>query len=242
MTVLAIETATVEVGVALAGTAGLLAAATARPGRRHAETLHVAIGQVLDLAGVRPEALEAIAVDVGPGLFTGLRVGVAAATAMAWALALPVVACTSTDVLLHAVRHGGREAFAVVDMRRGEVAWSSRVGGPIELGTPEALAGELAGGDAPVLLVGDGARRHAAQLLTLGGGRVQVAGDELGAPPVVSLADLAVLRLAAGDFADPLAVRPEYLRAVDARINWSTRDGAAAPRAGDAPEPAAVGE
>ncbi|HUZ20115.1 MAG TPA: tRNA (adenosine(37)-N6)-threonylcarbamoyltransferase complex dimerization subunit type 1 TsaB [Acidimicrobiales bacterium] len=242
MTLLAIETATVEVGVALAGPGGLLAAATARPGRRHAETLHVAIRHVLELAGIAPDALEAIAVDVGPGLFTGLRVGVAAANAMAWALGVPVVACTSTDVLLHALRHDGREVVAVVDMRRGEVAWSSRLGGPIELDTPGALAGSLARRDAATLLVGDGARRHAAQLLAGGGGRLQVAGDELGAPPVVSLADLAVLRLEAGDAADPLAVRPVYLRPVDARINWSTRHGAAAPRAGDPAHSAAAGE
>ncbi|HVC25983.1 MAG TPA: tRNA (adenosine(37)-N6)-threonylcarbamoyltransferase complex dimerization subunit type 1 TsaB, partial [Acidimicrobiales bacterium] len=94
MIVLAIESATIEVGVALAGPQGLLATATARPGRRHVETLHPEMAAVCAASGMSLADVGAIVVDVGPGLFTGIRVGVAAAKALAFALSVPVVACT----------------------------------------------------------------------------------------------------------------------------------------------------
>lgn len=238
MRLLAVETATVEVGAAIAVDGEVRAVVTVRPGRRHAETLHPAVAAACQLAGVGLDQLDAVAVDAGPGLFTGLRVGLAAAKAFAFACAVPLVACTSTDVLHHATRHVGGPVAAVVDMRRGELAVALRQrGSPPEeprLCTPEELAGELAALAGPVLAVGDGARRYASLLAApaaADGPPLVIGGDELGAPPVASLALLAAERLAAGAAADPMAVEPVYLRPVDARINWTTRDapvGAAA--------------
>ncbi len=237
MRLLALETATVEVGAAIAVDGEVRAAVAVRPGRRHAETLHPAIAAALQLAGVGIDELDAVAVDVGPGLFTGLRVGIAAAKTFAFARAVPLVACTSTDVLHHATRHVGGSVAAVVDMRRGELAVAlRRPGAPpgaLRLCTPDELAAELAALDGPVVAVGDGARRHAARLAaaraTTGRPPLAVGGDELAAPPVASLALLAAARLAghASAGADPVAVEPVYLRPVDARINWTTRDAPA---------------
>jgi len=123
MRILAIETATIEVGVAVADETGPLASVTARPGRRQAETLHPAIADVCRIAMITPAELDAIAVDIGPGLFTGLRVGVAAAKALAGALGLPVVTATSLEVLKAACPSGLGAVIPVIDMRRGEVAW-----------------------------------------------------------------------------------------------------------------------
>lgn len=241
MRLLALETATVEVGVALVADGELLATATVRPGRRHAETLHPAVEAVCALAGVGLGELDAVAVDAGPGLFTGLRVGVAAAQGFALALGLPALSCTSLEVLHHAAREVAGPVAAVVDMRRGELAWSIRPArtpgggaapfGPVDLSSPEVLAGRLAEAESPVLLVGDGARRHGEHLAGLvvaaGGPPPVVCGPELGAPPVASLALLAAERLAGGAGGDPGLLEPVYLRPVDARINWTTRDGPA---------------
>ena len=174
MRILAIETATIEVGVAVADETGPLASVTARPGRRQAETLHPAIADVCRIAMITPAELDAIAVDIGPGLFTGLRVGVAAAKALAGALGLPVVTAMSLEVLKAACPSGLGAVIPVIDMRRGEVAWlmparpapDVRVGAPAELAAELAELAELAGlaglaeGVGPVLLVGDGALRH----------------------------------------------------------------------------------
>ena len=277
MRLLALETATVEVGAAIVVDGEVRALAATRPGRRHAETLHPAVEAACALGGVALAELDALAVDVGPGLFTGLRVGIAAAKAYAFALGLPLVTCTSTDVLHHATRQVAGAVVAVVDMRRGELAFSLRppdacsgtlaadtageahrgesaceahaageahrgsTAGPLRLAGPEGLAAALVALGAPVLAVGDGARRYGDRLTALvaeaGGGPLCLGGPELDAPPVASLGVLAADRLAAAGpggpgrrwpgWLDPEAVEPVYLRPVDARINWTTRDAPA---------------
>ena len=146
MRILAIETATIEVGVALGDESGPLATVTVRPGRRQAETLHPAIEDVCRIAGVSLGELGAVAVDIGPGLFTGLRVGVAAAKALAGGLGLEVVTATSLEVLAAACPGAGGSVVPVLDMRRGEVAWLMPGSGPLgfRVGPPAELAGELA--------------------------------------------------------------------------------------------------
>jgi len=251
VTVLAIETATTAVGVAVADPSGVLATVSVRTGRHHAEALHPAIEQVVALAGVTLGSLDAIAVDAGPGLFTGIRVGVAAAKGLAMALGVGIVACTSLEILAAAVRSAGGVPLPVVDLRRGEVAWllpaedgsscSAPEHGPPSLladrlaevhlagGSGGSRAGHSASGDGsgrPFVLAGDGALRYAGELLARAGHAAVLGGVELAAPPVASLAVRALGELAAGRAADPLTVEPVYLRDADTRINWSTRHDA----------------
>ncbi len=77
MIILGIETATQQVGCALGGAEGVFASFHAARGRRHAETLAPAIEFVCEQARVQLREVFVVAVDIGPGLFTGLRVGVA---------------------------------------------------------------------------------------------------------------------------------------------------------------------
>jgi tRNA threonylcarbamoyladenosine biosynthesis protein TsaB len=217
---LAVATATAEVSVALAGADGVMAAVFLRAGRRHAETLAPAIVSLTSLAGVGMGDLERIAVDTGPGLFTGLRVGVATAKALGSALGIPVVACSSLDLLAHPHRHLGRPVASVVDARRGEVFWALYE--PVDGGmaavtdaaavTPDVVTESLS--NVPgVLLVGDGARRWFA------GGDLDVAPAEYDHPSAAVLADLAPTRpgLAAEK------ITPTYLRGADVRIGWEQR-------------------
>jgi tRNA threonylcarbamoyladenosine biosynthesis protein TsaB len=237
MRILAIETATIEVGVAVADETGPLASVTARPGRRQAETLHPAIADVCRIARITPAELDAIAVDIGPGLFTGLRVGVAAAKALAGGLGLPVVTAMSLEVLIAACPPGPGAVIPVVDMRRGEVAWlmPTSPASTVRVGTPAELAAELAelarasasaaGNLGPVLLVGDGALRHRELLGGTSAPAPVFGGIELAAPPVSSLAVLAIAAMKDGRCCDPAAVTLFYGREADARINWSSRQG-----------------
>ena len=241
MKVLAIETATIEVAVAVADESGLLATVTARPGRRQVETLHPMIAEACRLARITLADLDGIAVDVGPGLFTGLRVGVAAAKALGGALGLAVVSATSLEVLRAALPPGIAVVIPVVDMRRGEVAWlmPGRPAALPRVGSPDELAAEISiefgAGPAPalpgpsrsILLVGDGALRFQGLLASCLVPEPIFAGTELAAPPVGSLAVLALSAMNAGRVADPAAVRPLYGREADARINWSSRQGRA---------------
>ncbi len=97
--VLAIESAADAAGVALADDQGTLAQATLGRGRRHAETIAPSIRSCCAAAAVNLRQVDAIVVDSGPGLFTGLRVGVGTAKALAYALGTPLVAVSSLDAL-----------------------------------------------------------------------------------------------------------------------------------------------
>ena len=234
MILLAIETATELVGVAVADDSGPRAAVWATGRRRHTESLSPAIVHVCEQAGVGLGDLDAVVVDTGPGLFTGLRVGVATAKALAQGLGRPIVALSSLEVLAHGAYDAGvtGQVLSVVDARRGEVFVGpygppDRTGRPValhppDLLTPEVLADRLALDGPPVLVVGDGARRYAERWAGLA--RVTVAGPSLAGPPPASLAALGAGHLAAGGRAVPPAdVHPVYLRDADARINWVTR-------------------
>jgi len=225
MKVLAIETATIEVGVAIGDETGLLATVTSRPGRHQVETLHPAVADVCRIAGVGLFELAAVAVDVGPGLFTGLRVGVAAAKAFAGGLGIPIVTATSLEILAFAAPGAFGSVVPVIDMRRGEVAWlmpkSAR--DSFRVGSPSELVDDLSGLGGPVLLVGDGALRHFELLAERTIPGTVFGGTELAAAPVASLVVLAMASMRSGRSSDPAEVRPLYGREADARINWSSR-------------------
>lgn len=220
---LAIETATLEVGAAVFEGDRLLATSSARPGRLHVETLHPAIERVLAQSHTSASALDAIAVDVGPGLFTGLRVGIAAAKAFALALSVPIVAVRSTEALREkAQRVLGKDVaiVPVVDMRRGEIAWELE-DGSLGIGPAATFAAQLSTAG-PVVLVGDGARRLGADLLA--SVRAHVVDDEaMLAPSVEAVGRIGVDRLGHGVVEDAVSVAPVYLREADAVANFETR-------------------
>jgi len=174
-----------------------------------------------------------VAVDVGPGLFTGLRVGVAAAKGLAQALGIGVVGLSSLEILTRgAAEHGhGGYVLAAVDARRGEVFASVREGraGPDE--TRDVIApglfapGELAEallelGGVPIVGVGDGVQRYSEVLGTVPG--VVCLMHALGFPPPLTLlARAAALVDAGASPLDPRLVVPLYMREADAKSNFA---------------------
>jgi tRNA threonylcarbamoyladenosine biosynthesis protein TsaB len=245
MRLLAVESATDLVGAALLGPDGGVTERSHVGGRAHAELLAPAIEEVCALAGCTLAEVDALAVDIGPGLFTGLRVGVATAKALGQALGLGVLGVTSLDVLAAGAREAAgpdraAAVLSVVDARRGEVfAAAYRFGaGPDAAADPadvcddrrEALGpddlaawlGQLAA-DADVLVVGDGAVRYLEVLAPVPGADCGLAG-EVSAPSPAVLARLAARRLADGAVpTDPGDLVPDYRRHADARINWEER-------------------
>ena len=125
---LAFDTATEAVTVALHDGERVVASQTRVDGRRHGELLAPAITALLDEAWVPRQDVTAIAVGVGPGPFTGLRVGLVTARTMALALEIPVYGVCTLDVLAaEAVDQRAVEGPFVVatDARRKEVYWAS---------------------------------------------------------------------------------------------------------------------
>ncbi len=229
MIVLAIESATDAAGAALADDDGVLATATVESGRRHTETIAPAVSWVCRHAGVGLGEVGAIALDAGPGLFTGLRVGAATAQGLALGLGIKVAMVSSTEVLAAGLAMagggGGARVVAVVDARRGEVFWGtfgqSGREGDDRVGPPEVLAGEIATSDEPLVLVGGGANRYAHLFGGLPG--VNFAPAVLARPHPGVLALLGVRAAGAGRTVDPREVVPTYLREADTRVNWESR-------------------
>ena len=243
---LGVETATDLVGAAVLTDDGSVVERSHLGGRAHAELLAPAIEEVCALAGGKLHDLDALAVDVGPGLFTGLRVGVATAKALGQALGLGVVGVTSLDVLAAAARETAgpdraARVVSVVDARRGEVfaaAYDFATSGtgldpdPTDVcdNRSEALSpddlvvwlDDLAV-NGPLLVVGGGAVRFLELLAPRAGLDLGLA-DTVSAPSPAVLVRLAARRLAAGEV--PRAaedVVPDYRRHADAKINWEER-------------------
>lgn len=232
MLILGLETATAQVGCAIAGHEGVLASAHAARGRRHAETLTPAIEFVAHQARVELAEISCVAVDHGPGLFTGLRVGVASGKAIASALRVPMIAVSSLDLLAFAVRFTNRRIAAIIDARRNEVFYAFYLQvpggvqrlGPPTVGTPDDLLADLVADRGETLLVGDGALRYGDLLAT--GPDAELAGGDLAYPSARSLVQLAHARALREEWVNPWEIEPLYLRRPDAEINWSTREGA----------------
>lgn len=227
MLILGIETATESVGVAVGGHEGVIASFEVARGRRHAETLAPAVEFVCRQADVDLRDLAVIAVDVGPGLFTGMRVGIATAKALAMALRLPMIGISSLDLLAFPVRHTDRIVVPVIDARKGEVFWAMyrQVPGGVQrvteptVGPVEDLVADLMARSQETLCVGDGAERYREQIVD--GYRCEITGPRFpSAGPLVELAHARALR---EEWVAPNEVTPVYLRQPDAQINWSTR-------------------
>jgi len=225
--ILGIETATLQVGCAIGGHEGVLASFHSARGRRHVETLMPAAQFLCKQAQVELSEISVVAVDIGPGLFSGLRVGVAAAKALAQALRVPTIGVSSLDLLAFPVRHSGRLIVPAIDARRGELFYAfyrqvpggaQRLSG-YQVGTPDDLASELLARGEDCLVVGDGALRYPGILTEVSGCE---AGDATSAyPSAASLVELAHPKALREEFVPPWELQPLYLRKSDAEINWA---------------------
>jgi tRNA threonylcarbamoyladenosine biosynthesis protein TsaB len=233
---LGIDTATADAAVGVARSGELIHERTEGPGEdgrpRHSRILLALIDDaVADSGGW--EALDRIAVGIGPGSYTGLRIGIATARGLAQGKELPIVGVGSLEALARGIatssHGGGRDVLAVIDAKRnqmfaalydrnGRLTWGPLVAGPDELAKRLIEAESLK--SAP-LAAGDGALRFAAEL--------ESAGAEV-APPEDEIHRIRARHVCAiGETlteASPERIEPIYLRAPDAK-RWLNRDRAA---------------
>jgi len=206
--ILGFDTATQATAVALWAPDGLAVERRDDPpaGERpaHAGRLLALVEEVLGEAGWEP--VERIAVGVGPGSFTGLRIGIATARALAQARDLPLVGVSSLAALAAGAHAAPNQpVVAVIDARRGEV-FTSLAGTAL---SPEALAARI---EPRSLAVGDGAVRFRGQLERAG---AVVPVDE---SPFHRVSALQVCRLGTeSDPGDRDALLPDYRREPDAK-------------------------
>jgi tRNA threonylcarbamoyladenosine biosynthesis protein TsaB len=216
MRVLAVDTSTMAGGVALLDGERVIGESLLDVRTTHSERLMIAIDRVLADAGWMISAVDGFAVAVGPGSFTGLRIGIAAVKGLALATGGPIAAVPTLDAMAAALPWARRAVCPVLDARKGEVyaslyRWEGsafhREWEYLAL-SPEALAARL---HEPVLGVGDGAALVRSPWLTL-------ARPVRRGPPAAIVASLGADRLRAGDTVAAADLVPLYLRPSEAEL------------------------
>lgn len=230
MIVLSIETSTPQASVVLGSEQGILASCSLSTGSTTGEFLLPAVDFMLKEAHLSMNSIAAVAVGLGPGLFTGLRIGVTTAKTLSQALAVPIVGASSLDLLAFDGRYSQRLICPVLDARRGEVFYCfyrqvrggiTRVG-EYSVGPPERLMAEVesvGGGD--VLLMGYGALLYRNKLQENSRAEFGSLADAF--PRASALLALALPRLFREDFDPVFEVEPMYMRRSTAAIPWTQR-------------------
>jgi tRNA threonylcarbamoyladenosine biosynthesis protein TsaB len=224
MNTLAIETATTTCAIGLRLASGHEFEVVLDAGRHHTETLMPGVADLLASVDLVASQLDRIVVDRGPGLYTGLRVGVATAIGLSIGAKADLVSVTSLEVLAHDAHRGGVRGrlVAAVDGRRGELFVQT-----FELSdtvialddpavtTPGALVAQLDETSESVNLVGDGVGRYRDEL-SMSATATLLWGYATPSPVVA--VELGAARL------PEESVAPLYLRDADAVANFTTRE------------------
>jgi tRNA threonylcarbamoyladenosine biosynthesis protein TsaB len=230
MVVVGVDSATADAVVGVTADGEVVREARVEPGEdgrpRHSQVLLREIERSVDDAGGW-RRIDRIAVGVGPGSFTGLRIGIATARGLAQAREIPIVPVGTLNALARGISAAGegvgRLALPAIDARRGEAFAALFEDDGTELwppfvASPGELAGRLRELDRPPLAAGDGALRFAAQLEAAG---VTVAPPE---DPIHRVAARHVCGIGeAAVEASPDWIQPLYLRPPDAK-KWLERD------------------
>jgi tRNA threonylcarbamoyladenosine biosynthesis protein TsaB len=234
MIILGIDTATDSVSVALGDGTRVLAHSEVVSDRQHCEALTPMIDFVCKQADVSFRELGAVAVDIGPGLFTGMRVGISTAKAIAFSLDLPIIGICSLDVLAAAVPPTDSVVVSVIDARRHEVYWAMyrtvedelRQVHPPRVGPVAELVIDVLERSQSAQFVGNGALRFRNDIVEALGTSIQGCGfadQRFSRPTAATVVGLAHRRAVEERWESAQELSPLYLRPPDAEINWTTR-------------------
>lgn len=195
----------------------------------HSEKLLVSIDHLMNLAKWCKVDINAVAVAIGPGSFTGLRIGLGTAKGMALALDIPIVGVSSLESLaLNAAGFGGT-VVTLIDARRSEVyaaAWKSVSDKRPKILLkecvlpPDKLIHELKQIKGELLLVGDGTFEYGEKIKKTLGARAVIALGATCLPQAANLAFIAHAKLKRGGGDDLSALVPNYIRRSDAEIGF----------------------
>ena len=217
MLILALETATEKGSLALAAGDRVLLEYSLESHGAYLTRLLPGVAAILTSTGKHLTDLAAVAVSVGPGNFTGLRIGLATAKTLAWSLKLPLVPVPTMEVLAAQLPSQPHPIGVVMDAKRGEVFWGrfhcpedrpQLLEGPLRLPVSE-LPARLR---APLVLTGPGLEAHRDTLKALLPPEIAWAPPDQRLPRAATLARLALYHLESGQTANPAQLVPTYLR------------------------------
>ena len=233
MYVLGIESATPVAAAAVAGEEGILAERMVFNQRTHSVNLLPMIKAVLEDAEVDFRNLAGIAVSGGPGSFTGLRIGMSTAKALARVWGIPVVGVSTLEALAFPLAGHGGLVCPVLNARKNEVYTAvydcagpapACLGGPMAL-RPEKLVDLLLKFQRPVTFVGDGVPVYGEHFKGGLGELARFAPCSASFPRGAAVAEMGLEAVREGRGVDPAALRPEYVRLSEAEAVWLKKQG-----------------
>ncbi len=217
---LGVETSSPVFSVALCDGGHVVNSMRVTDARRPDAVLADMIQKVTTSAGLKLSGLDGFAISIGPGSFTGLRVGVTTVKTMAWALHKPVLPVSSLEVIAQNHLGSSHPISLFLDARKGKVYTALFGSGDLKRLTDDQL---MAPQDAlkkmpeDALLVGDGLQRYE-ELVVSGGGRWEIAPASTWIPSAEHLCRLAISRWPRGRVDDPHTLVPEYLYSKESDI------------------------
>ena len=235
MLVLGIDTSTLVGSVGVIDDSGLLGDYTLNIKRTHSERLMPALSRLLEDVGVTLENIDLISVSLGPGSFTGVRIGVTTAKTLAQALNKPLVGVYSLDVLAHNLANVQGLICPILDARKQEVytaIYRADGTGKLEklldysaLGIAELLD-KIPASQEGVYFLGDGVKVYGQLLKESLAGRCHTVPKNLVVPRGSTVAQLGLDKWQAGlpktNFLD---IQPFYLRKSEAELAWEKKQG-----------------
>lgn len=230
---LTVDTSTTAGSVAVSRGEALLGEILLNVKSTHTDRLLLSMRQLLADVGLQLSDIDAFGVVLGPGSFTGLRVGVATVKGLALATEKPVVGVSSLQTLAMQIPFPRYPVCALLDARKKEVyagfyAWES--GRPLETRPEAVLSPELLleNLEEEILFVGDGAVTYRTLITRWLGARAHFAPWPLHPPRAAAAASLALIAMRGGEFIPLERLAPRYIRPSEAEIMWAHRSAEAA--------------
>lgn len=227
MNTVAIETSSTIGSVACVANSRPIYERHFQKGLVHGRDLILELDRCLGEVEWRKPDIELIAVSVGPGSYTGLRVGVAAAKALSYALGVELIGVCSLDVIAENGPRTADHIAVAVDARRSQIygAFYTNVGfsffreeGPF-LATPEEFVRKLS---RPVYIIGDALDRYRESFIRDG---IELLTQAAWRPRATHVGLLGEKAYVVGERTDPLKISPIYLRLPEAEEKWRDREG-----------------
>lgn len=229
MPILAMDTATLVSSVALATRDTLVAELTLQTRKTHSEQLMPHIEQLLSLAETSKEAVEAVAVSIGPGSFTGLRIGLATAKALAYALRVPLIGVPTLEALAYGCPVPGALLVPTMDAQKGNIYFAlyrwrdaglEEIAPPRVAGHQEVFA-ELAAAGQPAVIMGEAVGLYHSALIERE--ELIAAEPHVAMPRAASVAMLGWRLFDSGVSHDVMTLEPLYIRRSEAEDLWERR-------------------
>jgi tRNA threonylcarbamoyladenosine biosynthesis protein TsaB len=226
MKILAIETATVAGSVAIVDdTKGLIGEVRVDVKIVHAERLMPSIEWLLKSSNISVKEIDAFAVSIGPGSFTGLRIGLSTVKGFSYATKKPLVPVRTLDAFARTLPFCSRMICPVLDARKNEVyaalyKWKDRTCVKVMPETaisPKDLLNRI---KEPVVFMGEGTKKYGDLIESVLKDHAIYAPSSKMSPSASTVAELAIEHIKGGITTDPVSLAPFYIRKSEAEIQW----------------------